>query len=187
MRFSLLILMAGLLTTVNLCGTTIDFQVTPLGTDSSGDAVDRLTYTVTGLTLTPLQELDFFFSPALYLSLSDPVVDSAYSVFLAQPNNPAGASGDFGLTPISSTKSVTGPFSIDVTLKDLEGPGPEAYSVSQFDQSGNFVGIISSGIALPVTGVMTPEPKDLTLTGLAVVLLCLFKAARPGFGEQRPK
>lgn len=188
MRFWLMALVTGLLSSVSLCATTIDYQVTGLGVDSSGDTVDTLTYTVTGLTLTPLQELDLFFSPTVYISLADPIVGSAYSVYLEQPNNPPGASGDFGLTPISSSMSVTGPFSINVTLQDLAGPGPENYTVSQFDQNGNFVGIIATGIALPVTGVTTPEPKDLTFAGLAFVFLyLLMQAKRFGFGEQKPK
>jgi hypothetical protein len=130
--------------------------------------------------------LDLFFSPAVYSSISNPVASSAVWTEMAQPNNPPGSVGYLGIDANNDNTVATGPFRINVTLAAGEVAGPQQYSVSQFDQNGNFIGIIASesGITTPVpAAAMAPEPAGFALTGLALALLAVGCARRYRFGN----
>jgi|SRR5947209_10615533 len=183
MRFCLLFCMAGLFTAANVLGTTIQFEVTPLGTNSSGATVDQITYLVSGLTLQSTQELDFFFDPKIYSNLANPVAPSGFTTLVLQPNNPVGTSGDFGVFPASDNTPASGPFSIDVTLIGHAVPGPQPFSVTQFDQNGNVIGIIATGTTSPVSVAGVPEPASIALIGASVALLGLRRLRRRKFSK----
>lgn len=167
----LLVCATALFFAARLQATSIAFSITSLGTDVSGNAVDQLTYTVSGLTLQSSQELDLMYDPTVYRMLSNPVIGPAFTALLFQPDNPTGTSGDFGIVANADNTPLTGPFSVDVTLVGSAVLGPQPFTISQFDLSGNFIGIISAGSALPVSAPTNmPEPAAGASTALALLL-----------------
>jgi hypothetical protein len=165
------------MTESNLTATTISSEINKLGLNSSGSIVYQYTYTVSGLTLQSTQELDIYFDPAIYGSVSNPVAGSEFQTVLIQPNNPPGSSGDLGLVPVADNTVVTGPFSVDFTLIDSAVPGPQPYTVTQF-LNGVSIGVIASGTTSPVSSVVTPEPAAVFLAAIGLLLGACWVFAR---------
>src|SRR5579864_157626 len=83
--------LAGLLAG-GLNAATITFEVTPLGGNNY-----HYTYGISGIVFQPNQGVDIRFDPTLFPanSLTNATVGSGFTLFLLQPNNPPGTSGDY--------------------------------------------------------------------------------------------
>ena len=180
MRICSLLVLGCLVTALDVNATTISFEITNLGLNSSGEMVYQYTYTVSGLTLqnnqNGFQELDLLFDPTVFNTLSNPAAPSSLQTFLAQPNNPPGSPGDFGLIPVSDNTVVTGPFSVDFTLLDSAVAGSQPFTVTQFNRNGVAVEVLERGTT--VSPVITPEPVVLSLTGIGLLLGTIGAVAR---------
>ena len=113
--------------------------------------------------------------PPSFVSLANPMVNgvvpasqSAYSVYVHQPNSAPGAAGDITLIRISGTGGFTN-FSIDATYSNNSFPLTLPYSIQQFDGSGSgavLLSTVSSGTAnLASSGVPEPSSVLLSLSG----------------------
>lgn len=151
-------------------GTTISYESTPVGLNSSGDMLYQYTYTVSGLTLQANQELDIYYSASVYATLSDAVAPSSLQPLVLQPNNPPGAPGDFSLYSSTDDSVVTGPLSIDYTLLSDAVAGPQTYEIYQYSADGTNPVPISLGTTVPATVVTTPEPASGYLAGFTLLL-----------------
>jgi hypothetical protein len=160
-----LTLLAGILAVANLSAAAIvQFQVTDLGGN-----LHRYDYSVSGYAFQQNQELAISFAPALYSTLSNGVVGSGFSLLLLQPDNPPGASGVYGALALVDNPSLTGPFSVDFIFKGQGIPGAQPFSINQYDQSGNFISTIGSGLTTPF-GSTVPEPGSFSLGGVALLM-----------------
>lgn len=173
-----------LVTTASINATTISYEISPVGLDSTGDMVYMYTYNVSGLTLQSSQELDIYFDPTIFDILSDPVAGSEFQTVLVQPNNPPGAPGDFGLIPNSDNTVVTGPFSVDFTMNGSAVAGSQPYTITQYLPSGVAIGVIASGTTVPSEAVVTPEPAPIVFTGTALLLGLVLGATRTGIARR---
>ncbi len=178
MKLTWLLALGCIVTAANMTGTTISYGISPVGLDSAGNMVYKYTYNVSGLTLQSTQELDLYFNSAIFDTLSDPVASSAFQTVLAQPNNPPGAPGDFGLIPNSDDTVVTGPFSIDFILHGSATPGSQPYTITQYLPNGVAIGVIGSGTTVPANAVSTPEAASIVLTGIALLFGSVLGVAR---------
>ena len=170
------LLLAALIATPAVYGTTIQFNSVQVGTDASQNPIDRLTYSVTGLTLDTNEFLDIQFNPAMYGTLSNPMVSNQLTATVLEPN--AGFTGDFLLSAVSNGTVVTGPFSIDVDFLGSGTPGPQSYFVYTVDASGQVLDLIASGNTIPVNQTVAPEPKSVGLGALALALIGVWRVAR---------
>lgn len=171
-----LLLVGAVLAAGSLPAATIQFDVTGLGPNSS-----RYNYFVSGITFQANQELDIRFDPARYSNLSNPMAGGGFNATVLQPNNPPGVFGDYSALALTNNPSLAGPFSVDFSFSGAGQPGPQPYSINQFDQSGNFVSTLETGVTSPrvITGV--PEPASVTLCGIAVLFIgfmWIFRRAR---------
>ncbi len=167
MRKTLGLFVGAVLVTGILPAATIQFDVTGLGSNSF-----RYNYFVSGTTFQANQELDIRFDPARYSNLSNPVAGSGFKASVFQPNNPPGVFGDYSALALTNNPSLAGPFSVDFSFSGPGQPGSQPYSINQFDQGGNFVSTIETGVTsprVPTTGV--PEPASVTLCGISVFLI----------------
>ncbi len=177
MKIRYLLLLGWIVTAASMRATTISYEVSQVGLDKSGDMLYNYTYNVSGLTLQSTQGLDLYFDPTIFATLSDPVAGPAFQTVLAQPNNPPGTPGDFGLMPYADNTVVTGPFSVDFTLVGSATPGSQDYTITQYLPGGIAVGVIASGTTVPANVVATPEPSSMFFTGLALLSGTILGAA----------
>jgi|SRR5581483_636167 len=178
MRVCWSLVVGCIVTAAAINAATISYRINPVGLDSTGDMVYMYTYNVSELTLQSNQELDIYFDPSIFDTLSDPVAGSEFQTVLAQPNNPPGAPGDFGIIPNSDNTVVTGPFSVEFTLNGSAPAGSQPYTITQFLPSGVAIGVIASGTTVPAGGVPTPEPDPIVFTGTALLFGLVLGAAR---------
>ena len=181
MRICLLSLWAGLLAAGSLGATTIQFEVTNLGTNGTGETVDRFTYSVSGLTLlkssTAFTALDIQFDFAFFDTLSNPAAGSAFNTLLLQPNVPPGRPGDLILMAAIGDTPVSAPFSVDVALLGSGFPGAQQFFIKQFDENGNLLGTLETGDASPI-GQVVPEPATFAFGGISLALGLVWWAVR---------
>ena len=151
---------------------TVQDQVQKLG-----NGLERYTYTVANLTLQANEEIDFEFDPKLFGVLSDPLAGNQFSVLVLQPNNPAGAPGEFSVAAISDDTAAVGPFSVDFTYIGAGAPGSQLFEINQYDSNGNFEGLVASGTTtlLPSS---TPEPSTFGLAGVPFALYVFYRIRR---------
>ncbi len=158
--------------------TTITAELSSVGVNAHDQQVFQYSYTVSGLTLQSMQELDFYFVPAYFSSLSDPVADSAFQTVLKQPDVPPRSPGDFGIVPNSDNTIVTGPLSVDFTTVSSSLPASQAYTITQFSPTGVALGVIAHGTVVPVSVQVIAEPATVTLAGLALLFSVFGRVAR---------
>src|ERR1700730_12481356 len=108
---SRLVILTGLLS-VNLSAATIDFSVSTVGVNPSGETLYRYLYSLAGVSLLNNQEVDIRFGPVLYGTLSNGVAPAGFNLQLLQPNNPPGASGDYSVLALLNNPPVSGVFSV---------------------------------------------------------------------------
>ncbi len=155
---------------LGICATqltagSIGFDVTPLAAP-----MFRYTYYPSGIGLQANQDIDIRFDPALYGNLTAGVAGSGFSLFLLQPNNPPGTSGDYSALALVNNPLFTGPFSVDFLFKGTGMPGSQPYTINQYDQAGALVSTIDSGSTVPVgQAAAVPEPASLPLAAAALV------------------
>jgi hypothetical protein len=143
----------------------ISYEVNQLGSTLSGTTAYRISYTLQDLSFMVNQELDIRFDPAIYLTLSNPVVPAGFDVLVIQPNNPPGAYGDFSAMALFDRPAVSGVFSVDVISTGR--PGSQPFQINQLTVDGRLQLKLDSGATLDAAAV--PEPVTLSLVGLALV------------------
>jgi hypothetical protein len=163
------------LVAANLPAGTVsyDFSTTPIAPPAdapAGSTVLQVTYLLSNFTFLANEELDIAFDPTLYGALSNGQAPSGFSLNLFQPDSPPGAPGDFSALATINNPSLTGSFSADVVFYGTGQPGPQSYSINQYDAQDNFVDAVSSGSTTPATNTPVPEPSSFWLGGMGLVI-----------------
>lgn len=174
MRIFWLTLWAGCLVTQVSAAPIVGFQVSNLGTN-----LFRYTYFLSGVTFPANQELDVFFDPLLYGSLSNGKAPSGFDVLLVQPNNPPGTFGEYSVLALVNNPSLAGTFSVDFTfLKPGQQPGPQPFAIGTFSTNGfnNIPG--SPGVTTPQAATNVPEPTSLLLAAVGILMGGVFWSVR---------
>jgi hypothetical protein len=158
---------------VNLSAGTVNYEFTvlpfaPPADAPAGSSMLQVTYLLSNFTFEANQELDIQFDPTLFGELSNGTTPSGFIVNLFQPNNPPGAPGDFSALNTSGG-TVTGSFSVDAVYLGSGSPGPQTYTIDQFDSQGNFVAQVSEGSTTPSNGAV-PEPGSAWLGGSGLAM-----------------
>jgi len=149
----------GLLS-INLQAATVAFTTSTVGVNGTGDTVFRYLYDLTGVSLQQHQEVDIRFDPGVYGILTNGVAPAGFSLALFQPNNPAGAFGDYSVLAVVPNPNVGGIFSVDFTLKPGHSAGPQPFLINQYQNDDNtFIATIASGVTTPAGGNPVPEPS----------------------------
>jgi hypothetical protein len=173
-----LVLSAGMIVANLSAAAIVQFQVADLGGN-----LHRYNYSVSGYAFQQNQELAISFDPVLYGTLSNAVGGSGFSLLLLQPNNPPGASGDYSALALANNPSLAGPFRVDFIFKGSGIPAAQPFSINQYDQSGNFLSTISSGVTTPLASTGIPEPGSLSLGSLALLMGGVLWIVRRGSGR----
>ena len=159
---------------VNLSAGTVsyDFTILPYAPPAdapAGSSMLQVTYLLSDFTFEANQELDIEFDPSLFGTLSNATAPSGFALNLFQPDDPPGAEGDFSAFNTTGG-TVTGSFSIDAVYLGSDAPGPQAYSMNQYDAQGNFVAEVSSGSTVPSGDTSVPEPGSFWLSGIGFMI-----------------
>jgi len=152
------------LAAANLVAGTIQYQIANLGGNEF-----RYTYSLTGFSFGPNQELQVEFNPTLFGTLSNPVAGPGFTAMVFQPNNPPGAAGDYSAFTATGVASPTGPFSVDVAFLGAGQPGNQNFFINQYDQNLNFLSTIASGTTVPLGQAIIPEPGTFALGVLGLI------------------
>jgi hypothetical protein len=168
MRTFLYLLLWTVFLTGYLLAETVQFRVGDL---PGSVGVDHYSYFVSGITLQANQELDLQFAPNLFGTLSNGIAGKGFELLLLQPNNPPGTFGDYGLLALANNTGYTGSFGVDFVFLGAGEPGPQPYSINQFDQKGNFISRIETGITEPAKQTGIPEPASLTIIGVGLLVM----------------
>lgn len=181
-NFCRLTILAGVLT-ANLLAATVGFTVTEVGTTGMGDTVFRYTYSPSGFDFNEDRELLLRFDPALYSSLTNPVVPTGFDPLVFQPDNPPGAFGDFSIFAPISGLSVGGVFSIDFIFLGSGTPGAQPFVINDF-VNGDIM-MFTSGSTVPDSGpVIIPEPSTIWFGSLGLLLPVVWRGVH---GRKRSK
>jgi hypothetical protein len=172
----------GALLAATLAAATIQVQVTDLGFAGGGAGnpgasvqLQRFTYHLSDIALQRDQELNIRFNPALFGALSNPTAGPGYHVLLFQPNQPAGAFGDFSALSLIDQPGASSDFTVDFVYL---GPGvasPQPYFINQFEADGGFT-TLESGFTSLAAPSEVPEPATLALCGAALLLCGAWRA-----------
>ena len=172
-KLLLLTLWAGSMAATLSAGTVnYDFSVLPFAPPADappGSSMLQVTYLLSNFTFEANQELDIQFDPTLFGNLSNPTGPAGFILEVFQPNNPPDAPGDFSAFNTTGG-TVTGSFSIDAVYLGSGDPGPQAYSINQFDSQGNFVAEVASGNTTPSSNTTVPEPGSFWLGGIGLMI-----------------
>ena len=138
-------------------------------------------YFVSGIDFLANQELDIQFgqlgSSNLFGQLSNGKAPAGFDLMLFQPNSPPQAPGDYSPLALVDHPSLSGTFSVDFTLTGTGVPGPQFFTISQFDSNGMFVSLLASG-STQLSGSAAPEPASFLPCGMALVIAGIFWARR---------
>ncbi len=151
---------------------SITYDLSIVGANGSGDTVYRYVFNFLDAPLALNQELDIRFSAAQYQSLSNGVAPAGFDLQLFQPNFPPGADGDYSLFALVSNPSMAGIFSVDFTLFSGVTPTALQFFVNEYDDDGNFLNTVSSGLT------EAPEPSTWWLGISGLLSVKLIRAAR---------
>ena len=172
-KFLSLALWVGCLAASLSAGTVnYDFTVLPFAPPANapaGSSMLQVNYLLSNFTFLANQELDIQFDPSLFGTLSNPTAPSGFTINLFQPDNPPGAAGDFSALN-KSGGTVTGSFSVDAVYLGSGTPGPQEYTISQFDSQGNFISQVSSGFTVASGDTTVPEPGSFWLGSLGFMI-----------------
>lgn len=163
----------------------IGVQVTNLGSNSYRD-----TYSISGFA-SPDVELDIYFDPALYGTLSNGVAQpsSDWNLLLFQPNNPPGAFGDYSLAANVANPSLAGPFSVDFAFLGSGQPGSQPFQIFELAQNSQLAGVPcdSAGdftcATTPQGASGIPEPASFSLVAAGVLIGSVLRTARRRTGK----
>jgi MYXO-CTERM domain-containing protein len=156
-------LWAGLLAPIVQAGT-VQFEVSNLGSGSY-----QYTYLLSGFTFQANEDLDVQFDPGIYAALSNPTAGDP-TQFTAMAFQPDPASGDYIALALVNSPSLAGPFEVDFTLVGGGQPGPQPYSLNQFDPNGFLLGTVATG-ETSLASTTAPEPGGVMLGGVGLLLL----------------
>jgi len=175
-----LLFIIGALLTFNLCADSIEYQISPTSTPG----LYEFDYILTGLTFSQGDELDISFDPTIYGCLGgDPstpgcgsaTASSDFTYMVNQPDNPAGAPGDFYLIANISNPSLAGTFSVDfeyaagISAADA-GDGSQPWTVYDFPADGS--------LTVTDSGMTVPEPANASLSAVTLLVLGAFALRR---------
>ena len=153
----------------------VQFQITTHGN------TETYQYFVSGVDFLANQELDIQFGQIgpnnVFGQLSNGKAPAGFDVLLFQPNNPPQAPGDYTALALVDHPSLSGTFSVDVTLTGAGVPGPQFFTISQFDSNGMFVSLLASGNA-QLAASAAPEPASFLPCGMVLVIAGIFWARR---------
>lgn len=178
-----LVVLASAFNSVAAQAEMIELSQMPLGTNASGQVVDRYTYSIGDVTLQANQLIDIRFDPDNYSTLTNPVAGLGFEAFVFQPGNPPGTPGDYNIFALVDDPSLSGPFSVDVAFTNRPVFAPQPFLIEQYDQNGNFLGILNSGTVVLDGPTASPEPAYLVLPGaLALFIVCVARRRSRGSG-----
>ena len=176
-RFGFLLLISTVFS-VNLSATMIAYQISLNGTTGSyvyqisgfdfranAPCVNPINPGATGCS----DELDIDSDPNVFSAISNGVAPSDYDLLLFEPNDPPGAVGDYSALAIVDHATLAGLFGVSFTLTGSGTPGPQDWSISQFDNNGIYEGTLVTGTTVPINSNI-PEPSSVTLGGIGLVI-----------------
>jgi hypothetical protein len=152
---------------------TIQYEVSTPSPAAPGE--QEYTYILSGFTLAQYQGVEIVFPVDSFGSLLDGVAGAGFTVSLLQPNVSPGVAGDYSVIAQIADPSLTGPFSVDFIYIGSGTPGAQQYFVNQYDQSGDFQGVLGSGSTV---AYQTPEPGNMVLPGFLLVAGGVWQAVR---------
>ena len=174
-RLPRILLLSALLAGSLYASPIVQYQVITNGT------TETYKYFVSGFDFLANQELDIQFgqlgSSNVFGHLSNGKAPAGFDVMLFQPNNPPQAPGDYTALALVDHPSLSGTFSVDVTLTGTGVPGPQFFTISQFDSNGMFVSLLASGNA-QLAASAAPEPASFLPCGMVLVIAGIFWARR---------
>lgn len=173
--FKLIVVRWACLTALMIQGLTagtITSTVSAVGVDGNGDTVYRYVYDLQDFPLTLNEELDIRFAVDVFKTLSNGVAPAGFDLQLFQPNMPPGVDGDYSLLAMVDNPSMSGVFSVDVTLLPGATLQAQQYFVNRYDDDGTFLNTVSLGL----TDV--PEPSGFGFGVLGFMSVGLLGAAR---------
>jgi hypothetical protein len=165
------LLFAGLIAVNLSAAPVIQFQVSDLGVNGSGQELFRYNYLLSGIDLLTNQEIDIRFSPSVFGQLSNGVAGPGFDLALFQPNQPVGTTGDYSALALVNHPPITGTFSVNVAL--LAGASvPASQPFFIFDDNVFPSTTLFSGSTTPVAvvGTPAPEPGGFWLSGLVLLI-----------------
>jgi hypothetical protein len=158
-------------------GPIVQYQVTTVGTTSTGLTQYRYNYQLSGFTLFVNEEIDIRFDPTLFDEIFNGVAGPGFDLLLFQPNQPPGVPGDYSALA-GLNASLSGTFSVDFTLAPnvtLTANDPRlAQPFFLFDDNPGtslhpelpFQGVVSP--ASPAQNGSAPEPNSIWLCGIGM-------------------
>jgi hypothetical protein len=148
----------------------------------------QYTYILTGPALNANQAFTVFFDPTLTSDLTDTSTDvtnpsssaaTNWASFVIPGDSVLGSPGLYSaLALINGADSSTDSFTVTFDYLGLGAPGSQAFSIDQFDASGNLISNLETGQTTPLTSAV-PEPgSGLLLVSWTVALIGLMLRTR---------
>jgi hypothetical protein len=168
-------LLAVLITAGLSASPIIQYQVTSLGTNGSGQALYQYHYFLSGIDLLTNQEIDIQFDPSVFGQLSNGVAGPGFDLLLFQPNQPAGEHGDYSALATVDHPATDGTFSVNFTLSAGVTTPPASQLFFLFDDTTSPSGVIFSGTTTLFTTTPSgvPEPWSVALCGSGLMAVCV--------------
>jgi hypothetical protein len=177
MRMILWVSLWATLLTSNVQGVTLRYNLIDLGTATSGETLHRFTYSLSDAVIAESQEINIRFDPAVFRLISNPTAPPGFTTLVLQPDNPPGTFGDYSALAVIANPSLAGLFTVDFVLVHNGLPGPQPFSINQFDTlTGSFVRTVESGSTQLAGPAAVPEPRSFWLAGAGLILCCLWIA-----------
>jgi hypothetical protein len=162
----------------------IEYQAT----DISGNEW-QYNYTLTGPALNANQAFTVFFDPTLTSNLTDTSTDvtnpsssaaTNWASFVIQGDSVLGSQGFYSaLALVNAAGSTADSFTVTFDYLGLGAPGSQAFSIDQFDASGNLISNLETGQTTPATSAV-PEPGSglLLMLGTAALIGLMLRTRR---------
>jgi hypothetical protein len=161
----------------NLSADSVQYQLTNLGGNSY-----QYQYFVTGNFSVPNVVVDLQFDTSYSSVTNVSVLSSDWSSFVLNPV--PGGPEDYIAHALVANPALNGIFAVTFTYNAQNGdpalPGSQTFMFDQFDNNGNFVSQLSSGLTTQqnVTSPVVPEPSSLGLSGMMLAGIAYVAARR---------
>jgi hypothetical protein len=181
------------LAAVHMAAGTIQYKVTPLGTNGVGESIYQYSYFLSGFDFRDAggveDEFDITFDPSIFDQLSNGVAPAGFDLLLFQPNVPIGAPGDYNALVTVDQPSLNGTFSVTAALKNTAtlptGTAlDQTFTIDEFDTSGAHpvaspatgpaLILSTPGVTSPLVVTGIPEPASFELFEAGMFFGCLF-------------
>lgn len=175
MRITVLLLALA----IPVAAAEIQYSVTDLPDSVPGQDLWRYDYTLVGFTFLANQGFSIAFTPTLYLSLVTPPpgVPPAWDLLVLQPDAGIPSNGLYDALALSDNPPIGPLFAIEFVFAGPGIPGPQPYTLNQFDASGQLIGSLGSGQTIGPPGVsQIPEPASAALLVLGAAILAACRA-----------